>query len=154
MKTQKLSGYSRSSQVPAIYGARPKVCSQCELWFAALPRQRLCLDCVPGAVRRQRLVDLRKRAVNFARRPTTRRGRLERTNAQVRGCKNLAFEAAEEDFRSGVSYGCAHPKEHQAEPLAGFSRHPYAGERPEYSGYCAGQCNCPHHIKDYYATSN
>lgn len=47
-------GHKLGRSVPACEGTHPKVCGQCQLWFAARPRERTCDGCVPKAVRTKR----------------------------------------------------------------------------------------------------
>jgi hypothetical protein len=51
---------------------------------------------------------------------------------------------------SFVSFACTHPSEPQAEilPADRARRHPYEGNRPQWSGYCViGKCACECHIR-------
>lgn len=46
-----LRTYARKAQVPVTADTRAKVCGKCDRWFAAFPRQRTCLPCLPFAKR-------------------------------------------------------------------------------------------------------
>jgi hypothetical protein len=45
------------------------------------------------------------------------------------------------------SHACLHPEAQQAPMLGDYPRHPYAGRRPDHSGYCvwAEGCHCECH---------
>lgn len=45
-------GFARKSEVP---GDRPRVCKNCDRWFAARPYERVCDGCVPQSERTLRL---------------------------------------------------------------------------------------------------
>src|ERR1700755_2836945 len=49
-KLKKNHSHSRKSQVPILPGTNAKACTKCNLWFAALPRQRVCDGCQPAWV--------------------------------------------------------------------------------------------------------
>ena len=47
-------GYDRRSKVPALPRTTPRVCGNCDDWFAARPRESVCDGCVPPKVRTER----------------------------------------------------------------------------------------------------
>lgn len=65
-----------------------------------------------------------------------------------RACIDLAYDEAEKAFTSSA---CLHPAQQQAtiSPEQRGRRHPYDGDRPEFSGYCVSdKCACPCHYDD------
>jgi hypothetical protein len=57
-------------------------------------------------------------------------------------------EITGEERELRLGYGCQHPAERQAEPVERDKqrRHPYTGNRPEWSGYCVYKdCECSCH---------
>lgn len=47
-------GYARSRQVPPFAATSARVCSKCDLWFAAGKRESVCDSCSPAETRTQR----------------------------------------------------------------------------------------------------
>lgn len=157
--TPKTYGYSRKGSVPALEGTHAKLCPQCKLWFAAYPRQRVCYK--DSAPERRRELDKRQvTELGHTRTPkrkiTYRFSRSElRKMALKSAIYDLTGETPPKDFASlphnGVSFGCSHPKDQQADHLSTARRHPYGGSRPNESGWCYGPCNCPCHVQSYTA---
>jgi hypothetical protein len=48
-------GYKTKRALPAAEG-KPKVCTRCDLWFLAGPRERTCFGCLPASQRTLRAV--------------------------------------------------------------------------------------------------
>jgi hypothetical protein len=51
MREVKTFGFNRQKVVPLLEAASPRVCSKCDLWFAARKRQRVCDGCSPPSRR-------------------------------------------------------------------------------------------------------
>jgi hypothetical protein len=137
----KTYGFERKRDLPRADG-NPKTCNKCRLWFLAGPRERLCTACLPR----------KKRAEKALRQVLTRPRGFKGAKAQVRRGLNCRLEARETSFAerlTHVSQACRYPKQPQADHLPSARQHPYAGDRPEESGWCTGACNCTCHVKVY-----
>jgi hypothetical protein len=135
-------GYARRSSVPSFDGTHSKLCPKCNKWFAAPKRARVCDGCQPNW--------------KLAKRPDhtlPRKTKITRSFSR----SELNFSAlmdARTDQLTGKSFGCAHPRERQADHMPSARRHPFAGVRPEESGWCDVACNCACHIAAYNAVAN
>lgn len=145
----KTYGYTRRGLVPDITDTHPKLCPKSNDWFAAKPRARVCDGCLPKSVLAKRS-DQDKHHVNESRHIITRRRKITR-NIPRSELRKMALDAAHEDQLTGKSYGCSHPKDQQADHLPSARRHPFAGARPDESGWCDVACNCPCHVSAYNA---
>lgn len=48
------SGYERRGLVPQLAATEAKLCGNCDKWFAARKRERVCDDCLPANMRLRR----------------------------------------------------------------------------------------------------
>jgi hypothetical protein len=159
MKTDNTHSHKRKSGVPALAGTMPKVCVKCKLWFAARPRYRVCDSCQPGHIK-AKAPDQPKLPTIAPTHTMTQECELVRSSRRSRGGqntlgastgRNLAYDAAQTDKLTGLSFGCSRPREQQADHLPSARRHPYAGSRPAESGWCNVACNCKCHVDAYSA---
>ena len=174
MKVAVAYGLARKGMVPDLPGTTPKLCSKCSRWFAAPKRHRVCLGCQPPWIKSQRS-DQAKLQINSRGHTTTPEAQVGLVNAQVSGGENHASDplirATLRNIAAGrqalcdlplveravsrpirrskfVSHACSAPKEPQAEIESALlnRRHPYNGQRPQYSGYCVVlDCACKCH---------
>jgi hypothetical protein len=54
MREAKTFGFNRQKLVPLLDATSPRVCSRCDLWFAARRFERTCDGCVPSETRTKR----------------------------------------------------------------------------------------------------
>jgi hypothetical protein len=86
------------------------------------------------------------------------KGRRKDTKFCNLKCRYQAKQAEKpetgDDEEVWISQACKYPKLAQAEIVSKAERHPYSGNRPEWSGYCtiAGRqpmgCDCPCHVTE------
>lgn len=143
----KTFGFARMKQVPAIEGTHAKLCPKCKRWYAAQPRSRICDFCQPRWKLAQRSEQASNQLTEAAHTttPTRRVSRLVGWS----GSRQMALQAASDDQLEGKTFGCMYPKAQQADHTPSARRHPFAGDRPSESGWCAGPCNCACHIRSY-----
>jgi len=162
-------GYDRRAKVPAIAGTKVKLCPKCKQWFAARPRDRICdahkTPPPESAVPSNEASDLHRqseslksrvsagRKVTVPDRVTTPGGSITRISKALtcEDIREISVLAALDDSLTGVSFGCSQPRAQQAGHLPSARRHPFAGDRPEESGYCGVACNCKCHVAAYSA---
>jgi len=151
-KDVRTHSYATKRGLPAREG-NPKVCNRCELWFLAGPRQRVCEACHTNQERTLHALKSALAEGEKLRNPVSGDilwvAYFNSIKPQVRACAELAFQTASEEQFEWVSQACKYPKQPQAEHLPSARQHPYAGDRPEESGWCTGACNCTCHIKVY-----
>jgi hypothetical protein len=95
----KTHGYARQRAVPALPATSPKVCSKCDNWFAARPREAICDGCV-------RPKERTLRALKDPPKPITPGCRNGRPNVQVnRGVKTVFSDVLGLTFTAKVSDG-------------------------------------------------
>ena len=85
-------GFDRRAQVPSLPGSKPKLCSNCQAWFAAGSKQRRCDRCVPATQRRER--ETARVAAQEAEQATKSRQRKPERVLGVSLCRELAYELA------------------------------------------------------------
>jgi hypothetical protein len=91
-------GHRRMGSVPSVPRTKPKVCSRCELWFAAGPHERVCADCLRPSERAKRA------ALYRGTKPA-----ISRQTPQVRATRNPCPHADKSHIRSAVIGLCFLP---------------------------------------------